>query len=266
MPADSPPCSSFSNGIVVLPTYNERDNLPRIVHALSERIPGIHILIVDDDSPDGTGVVADELHRAHPDRIFVLHRQRKEGLGRAYVAAFRHLREHSYAYVVQMDADWSHDPGDLPAMIDRLKDNDLAVGSRYLNGIRVMNWSLGRLLLSTLANRYAQFMTGLPIVDGTSGFAVWRKMALDEIDLDRVFSLGYVFQVEMKHRAYRSGMRLVEVPITFHERTHGGSKMNWFIAVEACLAILRLRLADAIRFRSRIPENRRSASAVNSGR
>jgi dolichol-phosphate mannosyltransferase len=266
MPADTAGRSSFCSGIIVLPTYNERENLSSIVEALWAQIPDVHILVVDDNSPDGTGEIADQLHRQYPDRLFVLHREKKEGLGRAYVAAFRYLRQHRYGYIVQMDADGSHDPSELPAMIDRLKDNDVVVGSRYLNGVRVMNWSVRRLLLSKMANRYAEFVTGVPIVDATSGFGVWRKSALDEMDLDRVFSLGYVFQVEMKFRAYRSGMRLVEVPITFHERTRGGSKMSWFIAIEACVAILRLRFADAFRVRSRVPENPRSASAVNSGR
>lgn len=256
--------SSFCDGVAVLPTYNERDNLSDFVHAIWKQLPDIHILIVDDNSPDGTGEIADELQRRYPGRLSVLHRQRKEGLGRAYVAAFRYLQEHPYGYIVQMDADGSHDPRELPAMIEQLKDKDLVVGSRYLNGIRVINWSLGRLLLSMMANRYAKFVTGLPIVDGTSGFAVWRRSGLDQIDFDRVFSLGYVFQVEMKYRAYRLGLRLAEVPITFYERTRGGSKMNWTIAFEACIAILRLKLSAATEFRARIPENTRSASATTS--
>ena len=265
MPVNPSGSSGFSNGIVVLPTYNERENLCCIVEALWEQIPGIHILVVDDNSPDGTGDVADLLQRRYPDRFFVLHRQKKEGLGRAYVAAFRHLREHRYKFVVQMDADLSHAPSDLPAMIERLADNDVVVGSRYRNG-RVINWSMPRLLLSKAANLYAKCVTQLPINDGTGGFTLWRKTALDEIDLDRVFSLGYVFQVEMKYRAYRSGMRLIEVPITFRERKHGGSKMNWSIAFEACVAILRLRYAATFRLSASAPERRPSASAATSGR
>ena len=264
MPAHSSMRSSSGGGVVVLPTYNERENLPAIVEALWAQIPDIHVLVVDDDSPDGTGEIADQFQKQYPDRFFVLHRRNKEGLGRAYVAGFRYLRDRPYRYVAQMDADLSHAPDDLPAMIERLKDHDVIIGSRYRNG-RVVNWSWPRLLLSKLANQYAKFVTQLPINDATAGFTVWRKAALDRIDLDRVFSLGYVFQVEMKYRAYRSGMRLIEVPITFYERTRGGSKMNWMIALEACVAILRLRFANVLGFRTAVSQSRASASAADSG-
>lgn len=230
------------NSLVVVPTYNEVDNLPGIVESILEHAPQTHILIVDDNSPDGTGALADQLSAVRPDQVFVLHRARKEGLGQAYVEGFRFALERGYGVIVQMDADFSHDPKYLPAFFEAIETNDVVIGSRYVNGISVVNWDLKRLILSKAASFYVRLITGMPIADTTTGYKCWRREALLAIGLDQLFSNGYVFLAEMSYRAYRKGMRIKEVPIIFVERRLGRSKMSGGIMVEGVLSVLRMRL------------------------
>jgi dolichol-phosphate mannosyltransferase len=228
--------------IVVIPTYNELANLKTLVQKLHEYAPELHILIVDDNSPDGTGKLADELSDAEPDRISVLHRERKEGLGRAYVDGFKEVLKKDYDYVLHMDADLSHDPLYLPDFFAKIENHDLVVGSRYLKGISVANWDFKRLIMSKLATNYVRFITRMPFTDTTSGFGCWRREALQAISFENAFSSGYVFLVELKYKAYRKGFRVSEVPIIFIERKMGNSKMDWAVIWEAFWGVLRIRL------------------------
>jgi dolichol-phosphate mannosyltransferase len=228
--------------IVVVPTYNELANLKTLVEKLQQYAPQLHILIVDDNSPDGTGQLADELRNSDPDRISVLHRERKEGLGRAYVDGFTEVLKKDYEYILQMDADLSHDPVHLPDFFAEIQNHDLVVGSRYLKGISVVNWDLKRLVMSKLATNYVRFVTRVPFTDATSGFSCWRREALEAISFQNAFSSGYVFLVELKYKAYRKGFRVSEVPIIFIERKSGNSKMDWAVIWEAFWGVLRLRL------------------------
>ena len=230
------------NSLVVVPTYNEIDNLPAIVESILEHAPQTHVLIVDDNSPDGTGALADKLSQDRSEQVFVLHRARKEGLGQAYVEGFRFALARGYGVIVQMDADFSHDPKYLPAFFEAIETNDLVIGSRYVNGISVVNWDLKRLILSKAASFYVRLITRMPIADTTTGFKCWRREALLAIGLDQLFSNGYVFLAEMSYRAYRKGMRIKEVPIVFVERRLGRSKMSGGIMIEGVLSVLRMRL------------------------
>ena len=229
------------SAIAVIPTYNERDNLETLVQRIHEAAPELHILIVDDASPDGTGDLADRLSEAEPGRVFVLHRAGKEGLGRAYVAGFRWVLERDYEFVAQMDGDLSHDPSYLPQMLDRIQHCDLVLGSRYVNGICVVNWDLKRLILSKLAGKYVRTITGIPFSDPTSGYKCWRRATLEAIGLEDCFSIGYVFLVETTFKAFRKGLRIEEVPIIFYERNLGRSKMDWRVISEAMLNVIKLR-------------------------
>jgi len=228
--------------VVLVPTYNERANISELVEKVRQVAPGLHILIIDDNSPDGTGELAEELARQYPDEIFVLHRKSKEGLGKAYVDAFGEILKRDYEYILQMDADLSHDPAHLPGFFEKIKDHDLVVGSRYLQGISVVNWDLKRLIMSKLATNYVRFITRMPFSDTTSGFMCWRREALESIGFAKAFSSGYVFLVEMKYKAYRQGFRLAEVPIIFVERKSGNSKLDWRVIWEALWGVLRLRV------------------------
>lgn len=227
--------------LVLLPTYNERENLSGIIESIFQHAPEAHVLVVDDNSPDGTGALADELNRAQPDKVFVLHRARKEGLGQAYVEGFKFALARDYELIVQMDADFSHDPKYLPVLFEAIRDNDLVIGSRYVNGISVVNWDLKRLILSKAASFYVRLITGMPIADTTAGFKCWRREALAAIDLDRLVSNGYAFLAEMTYRAFRLGLRIREVPIVFVERRLGNSKMSGNVMIEGMLSVLRMR-------------------------
>jgi dolichol-phosphate mannosyltransferase len=228
--------------IILIPTYNERANLAELVEKIQKYAPEVHLLIIDDNSPDGTGALADELAGRDPEKVFVLHRPRKEGLGKAYSDAFSHVRQGDYECVLQMDADLSHDPSHLPQFFAAIADHDLVVGSRYLQGISVVNWDLKRLFLSKFASHYVRFITRMPLTDPTSGFLCWRKTALESLGFEDAFSIGYVFLVEMKYKAYRKNLRLAETPIIFVERKHGDSKLSWRVTWEAIWGVLRLRL------------------------
>jgi dolichol-phosphate mannosyltransferase len=236
---------SVERVLVAIPTYNERENLPRIVPMVLAADARVSILVVDDGSPDGTGEIADALAREHEGRVHVLHREAKEGLGRAYVAGFRWGLERGYDAICEMDADLSHRPEDLPRVIEALDDHDVAIGSRYVDGrVNVVNWPLSRLLISIGGSLYARAITGLPVRDATGGFNCFRADVLRDIDLDGIQSNGYTFQIELKLRAWRKGFRLTEVPIVFVERDTGESKMSKAIVREAVWKVWKLRLMD----------------------
>ncbi|HVJ26464.1 MAG TPA: polyprenol monophosphomannose synthase [Vicinamibacterales bacterium] len=227
--------------LVVCPTYNERDNLPLLVRGVMAH-DGFKLLIVDDGSPDGTGAIADSLAAEHPGRIEVMHRTGARGLGRSYVDGLRHALGTDASLIFQMDADLSHNPEYLPALAAGAADHDVVIGSRYLNGVSVVNWPLRRIFLSTFANRYIRFVTGLTPTDCTSGFRCWRREALARIPLDRVASAGYAFLVEMLYRAAENGSRIGEVPIIFVERRQGQSKVSRAVLLESLAIPWRLRL------------------------
>ncbi len=225
--------------IVIVPTYNERENLPNVVARLMRLPVELHLLVVDDNSPDGTGILADEFAAKDP-RIHVLHRQEKAGLGRAYCAGFAWALEQGYEFIFEMDGDLSHNPDDIPAFLAAIQNADLVIGSRYSNGIRVINWPLNRLILSLGAASYVRTITGMPFSDPTGGYKCFRRSALQAVDLSSVRSNGYSFQVELTHKIWRQGLRILEVPITFTDRFHGSSKMSGKIVREALLMVWRL--------------------------
>ena len=226
--------------LVCVPTYNERANLPLIVPAILAQDPRLEVLVIDDGSPDGTGDLADELATADP-RVNVLHRSAKQGLGRAYLAGFEWALERGYEFIFEMDADFSHDPAFLPRFIEAIRSADIVIGSRYKQGVNVINWPISRLLLSLGANQYARIVTGLPITDSTGGFKCFRRKVLEAIDFSRVRSNGYAFQIEMSYRAWRKGFTLVEIPIVFTDRVEGHSKMSRRIVREAIWMVWSLR-------------------------
>lgn len=227
--------------LVIVPTYNERENIARLVDSVLQQDDRIDVLVVDDGSPDGTGDIIDGIALENP-RVHAHHRPRKLGLGTAYIEGFRWALERDYEFVFEMDADFSHDPGHLPQFLDAAKDADLVLGSRYRNGkVTVVNWPISRLLLSYSANIYARGVTGLPLFDSTGGFKCFRRKVLQAIDLGDVRSNGYSFQIEMSFRAWRKGFRIVEIPIVFVDRTEGESKMSKRIVREAIWMVWRLR-------------------------
>lgn len=227
--------------LVIVPTYNERDNIIRLIDAVLEQDARIEVLVVDDGSPDGTGQAVSEREAIDP-KVHLLSRPKKMGLGTAYVAGFRWALERDYDYVFEMDADFSHDPAHIPQFLASVVDADLVLGSRYREGkVTVVNWPISRLVLSYAANIYARFVTGLPLYDATGGFKCFRRRVLESIDLDDVRSNGYAFQIEMSFRAWHQGFRLVEIPIVFVDRTEGESKMSKKIVREAIWMVWRLR-------------------------
>lgn len=234
--------------LVVVPTYNERENLPPLCKRLLALPTPVDLLVVDDNSPDGTGKLADEWAARHPS-IHVLHRQEKGGLGRAYIAGFKWALEHGYEFVFELDGDLSHNPDDIPMFLEAAKEADLVLGSRYLNGIRIINWPLSRLMLSKGAAKYVQLVTGMPFTDPTGGYKCFRRRALEAIDLNAVHSNGYSFQIEMTHKLWRQGMRIAEVPIIFTDRFQGHSKMSGHIIREAFFMVWRLLIQNKCRRR-----------------
>jgi dolichol-phosphate mannosyltransferase len=232
-------------GLVIIPTYNERDNIPRIVPMVLDQDERLHVLIIDDASPDGTGAVADILAAGNP-RINVMHRPGKLGLGTAYLAGFRWGLDRGFDWLFEMDADFSHDPSHLPQFIEALADADLVLGSRYLEGrVTVVNWPITRLLLSWSANVYARRITGVPLWDATGGFKAFRRETLEQIDLGSVESEGYSFQIEINLRVWKKGLRIREIPIVFVDRTVGESKMSKRIIREAVWRVWKLRWQSA---------------------
>jgi dolichol-phosphate mannosyltransferase len=228
-------------GLVIIPTYNERDNIARLIDQVLARDGRLDVLVVDDGSPDGTGAIVDALKATNP-RVDVIHRDRKLGLGTAYIAGFKWALARQYAFVFEMDADFSHDPAHLPQFLEAVAGADLVLGSRYRNGrVTVVNWPMARLLLSYAANIYARVVTGLQLFDSTGGFKCFRREVLEALELDAVRSSGYAFQIEMNFRAWKKGFRIVEIPIVFVDRTEGESKMSKKIVREAVWMVWRLR-------------------------
>tara|TARA_Y100000590_G_scaffold366877_1_gene426513 strand:+ start:3384 stop:4100 length:717 start_codon:yes stop_codon:yes gene_type:complete len=233
--------------VIVIPTFNERKNIREVLSTLFRLDPKFDILVVDDNSPDGTADIVKELQGVYPN-LNLLSRKEKEGLGSAYVAGFKHALKSGYEAIVQMDADMSHDPKEVVSLVSELKESDMAIGSRYISGVNVVNWPIQRLIISYVANIYTRLVTGLPVKDATGGFKAWRREVLEAIDLDHVRSQGYSFQIEMSYRAWLKGFRITEIPIIFVDRTVGESKMTYSIMLEAAVMIPRLRLWKLFRW------------------
>ncbi len=236
--------------LVVVPTFNERDNLPPLVQRLMSLPVGVDMLVVDDSSPDGTGQIADEISKKQP-AVHVLHRTVKDGLGRAYIAGFKWALSRGYDYIFELDGDFSHNPDDIPMFLSAAKSADLVLGSRYMGGIRIVNWPLRRLMLSKSAATYVKMVTGMPFTDPTGGYKCFSRRALEAINLDEVRSNGYSFQIEMTHILWRQGLNVVEVPIVFTDRFQGHSKMSGHIVREALMMVWRLLAQNGFRRRPR---------------
>ena len=233
--------------LIISPTYNEKKNIQQLVDLVLGENPEFHLLIVDDNSPDGTGDKVKSLQNTY-ENLFLETRSKKSGLGTAYIFGFKWALKNKYDHIIQMDADLSHNPKDLPRMVKNLKNNDVVIGSRYINGISVVNWPLRRLMLSYGANAYSRIITGMPIMDGTGGFKAWKAKVLSDIDLDSVKSQGYSFQIEMNFRAWVKSYIIKEIPIIFSDRTIGQSKMSKTIVYEAIFMVWRLRIWKLFRW------------------
>ena len=233
-----------SDSIVIIPTYNERENIENIISAVFGLEKTFHILIIEDGSPDGTAAIVKTLQQEFPDRLFMIERKGKLGLGTAYITGFKWALEHSYEYIFEMDADFSHNPNDLPRLYEAcaVQGGDVAIGSRYVSGVNVVNWPMGRVLMSYFASKYVRIVTGLPIHDTTAGFKCYRRQVLETIDLDHIRFKGYAFQIEMKFTAYKCGFKIIEVPVIFINRELGTSKMNSSIFGEAVFGVIKLKV------------------------
>ena len=233
-----------SDSIVIIPTYNERENIENIIRAVFGLEKTFHILIIEDGSPDGTAAIVKTLQQEFPDRLFMIERKGKLGLGTAYITGFKWALEHSYEYIFEMDADFSHNPNDLPRLYEAcaVRGGDVAIGSRYVSGVNVVNWPMGRVLMSYFASKYVRIVPGLPIHDTTAGFKCYRRQVLETIDLDHIRFKGYAFQIEMKFTAYKCGFKIIEVPVIFINRELGTSKMNSSIFGEAVFGVIKLKV------------------------
>lgn len=230
-------------GIVIIPTFNEIENIERIVHAVFQLQSNFHVLVVDDNSPDGTAQKVTELQQQYPDKLFLKVRKKKSGLGTAYVHGFKWALSHNYEYIYEMDADFSHNPNDLEKLYEACKNGaDVAIGSRYSKGVNVVNWPLNRVLMSYFASVYVKMITGMKIHDATAGFICYRRNVLEKINLDKIKFVGYAFQIEMKYRAFVHNFKIEEVPIIFTDRTLGVSKMSGAIIREAVIGVIMLRI------------------------
>ena len=233
-----------SDSIVIIPTYNERENIENIIRAVFALEKVFHILIIEDGSPDGTASIVKTLQQEFPERLFMIERKGKLGLGTAYIAGFKWSLEHNYEYIFEMDADFSHNPADLPRLYKACAEEgaDVAIGSRYISGVNVVNWPMGRVLMSYFASKYVRLITGIPVQDTTAGFKCYRRRVLETIDLDGICFKGYAFQIEMKFTAYKCGFKIVEVPVIFINRELGTSKMNSSIFGEAVFGVIKLKV------------------------
>ncbi len=233
-----------SDSIVIIPTYNERENIENIIRAVFALEKVFHILIIEDGSPDGTASIVKTLQQEFPERLFMIERKGKLGLGTAYIAGFKWSLEHDYEYIFEMDADFSHNPADLPRLYKACAEEgaDVAIGSRYISGVNVVNWPMGRVLMSYFASKYVRLITGIPVQDTTAGFKCYRRRVLETIDLDGICFKGYAFQIEMKFTAYKCGFKIVEVPVIFINRELGTSKMNSSIFGEAVFGVIKLKV------------------------
>ena len=234
----------MSDSLVIIPTYKEKENIKSIIEAIFELDKDFDVLVIDDNSPDGTADIVKTLMLDFKQRLFIIEREGKLGLGTAYIAGFKYALEHQYDYIFEMDADFSHNPKDLIELYTACSTNgfDLAVGSRYASGVNVVNWPMGRVLLSYFASIYVQIITGMPIKDSTAGFKCYKKEVLQTINLDRVKFVGYAFQIEMKFTAWKFGFKITEVPIIFTNRVLGESKMSTKILNEAVFGIIKMKL------------------------
>ncbi len=230
----------MNSTLIIIPTYNEMENIKSLTHDILELYPNVNILVVDDNSPDGTAKYIKSLMEKDK-RVHLLLREKKMGLGTAYVAGFKYMLENNYEYAVQMDADYSHDPRDIKKFFEKVDEYDLIIGSRYKTGVNVINWPMQRLLLSYFANIYTRVITGLPIHDGTGGFKCFKRKVLASINLSKITSNGYSFQIEMNFKAWKKGARIAEVPIIFTDRVQGKSKMSKKIVYEAIFMVWKLR-------------------------
>ena len=229
--------------VVIIPTYNEKENIERIIRKVFSLEGRYHILVIEDGSPDGTGAIVKDLMKEFPDRLFIIERTGKQGLGTAYIAGFKWSVEHGYDYVFEMDADFSHNPDDLPRLYKACSEDgaDLAIGSRYCDGISVINWPIGRVIMSYYASVYVRKVLGMKVYDTTAGFKCYRRRVLETIDLDRIRMKGYGFQIEMKYTTYKLGFKIKEVPIIFVDRKEGTSKMSSGIFGEAFWGVIKLK-------------------------
>ena len=233
-----------SDSIVIIPTYQERENIENIIRAVFGLEKVFHILVIEDNSPDGTASIVRSLQQEFPDRLFMIERKGKLGLGTAYITGFKWAIEHKYDFIFEMDADFSHNPNDLPRLYHACtaEGGDVAIGSRYISGVNVVNWPMGRVLMSYFASKYVRIVTGLPIHDTTAGFKCYRRQVLETIELDKIRFKGYAFQIEMKFAAYKCGFKVIEVPVIFINRELGTSKMNSSIFGEAVFGVIKLKI------------------------
>ena len=229
--------------LIIIPTYNERENIVLIIPEIKKVLPQVHILVVDDSSPDGTAQSVREMASTISD-VYLLERPQKNGLGRAYISGFQWALQRSYQFIFEMDADFSHDPKYLPDFLNAIKENDLVIGSRYISGVNVINWPMSRLLLSYCGNKFASILTGISVKDCTGGFKCFRRELLEKLDMEKISSSGYSFQVEINYYAWKMGFRIAEIPIVFTDRKFGDSKMSTKIIREAFLLLWKLRLAS----------------------
>ncbi len=233
----------MSKAVVVVPTYNEIENIERLLRTVFSLQREFHVLVVDDNSPDGTATVVEENFKTYPQKLFLLKRAEKTGLGTAYIAGFKWALQHGYDYIFEMDADFSHNPNDLIRLFNAChkEGNDVAIGSRYVKGVNVVNWPMSRVLMSWLASKYVQFVMGIDIYDTTAGFICYRRRVLEKINLDNIRFVGYAFQIEMKFKAYLSEFKIKEVPVIFTDRTKGESKMSSGIISEAIFGVIAMK-------------------------
>jgi dolichol-phosphate mannosyltransferase len=247
----------MDDSVVIIPTYNEKENVEKIIRTVMGLEKHFHILIIDDGSPDGTGdIVRRLMAEEFADSLFMIERKGKQGLGTAYIMGFKWALAHQYEYIFEMDADFSHNPADLPRLYAATHDEgyDVAVGSRYVSGVNVVNWPIGRVLMSYFASDYVRFITGINIHDTTAGFVCYKRRVLETIQLDQIHFKGYAFQIEMKYTAYRIGFKIKEVPVVFVNRREGTSKMSGGIFSEAFFGVIRLRLDGWLRKYPKLPE------------
>jgi dolichol-phosphate mannosyltransferase len=236
----------LNQSLLIIPTYNEIDNIQRMLETITELYPDLNILIIEDGSPDGTADIVKNFQKENS-HINMIERTGKQGLGTAYITGFKWALERDYQFIFEMDCDFSHDPKDIPRLLKAAQENDLVIGSRYIDGIRIINWPIHRLLLSYFAGVYTRIITGLDVLDATGGFKCFTRKALESLNLDRVFSNGYSFQVELNYKIWAKGLRIKEVPIIFTERRDGESKMSGGIIHEAIFAVIKLRLRKMFR-------------------
>ena len=248
----------MSDSIVIIPTYNEKENIENIIRAVFGLEKEFHILIIDDGSPDGTADIVKRMQKEFPERLFMVERKGKLGLGTAYICGFKWAIEHKYDFIFEMDADFSHNPNDLPKLYAACTEQggDVAVGSRYCNGVNVVNWPLGRVLMSYFASVYVRLVTGMQVQDTTAGIKCYRREVLETIEIDKIHFKGYAFQIEMKFTAYQCGFKIIEVPIIFINRVLGTSKMNSSIFGEALFGVLKLKWWSFFR---KYPQKQRKA-------